>query len=85
MFVILTTVTIQELTTPKLSRGRGAWLSVVAGSRDVGQSRSMDDGYTDTGLGQSPGCTPVSGFMREGPHTSTPGSDTHALTTSQTW
>ena len=53
--------------------------SNIAESRDVGHSKSIIDGCGDTGLGQSPGCTPVSWFMGEGPHTSTPGSDVDAI------
>ena len=60
-------------------KGRGVWLSDTADSRDVGHSKFTPDGCADTGLGQSPGCTRVSGLMREGPHTSTPGSDVDAI------
>ena len=45
----------------------------------MGHSKTVPDRFTDTGLGQSPIVTPGSGFMREGPHTSTPGSDVDAM------
>ena len=70
---------MDKLVSPMLPKGRGAWLSHVANSRDVGHSKFMFDGCADTGLGQSPDCTPVNQFMREGPHTSTPGSDVDAI------
>ena len=62
-----------------LPKGRGAWLSQIADSRAVGRSKFVFDDCADTGLGQSPGSTPVTGPMRAGPHTSTPGSDIDAV------
>lgn len=70
---------MDRFASPSLPKGRGEWLSVIAGSRDVGHSKLTPDGYEDTGLGQSPGCTPPSGFMRGVRHTSTPGSDVDAI------
>lgn len=66
-------------TTPTLPKGRGIWLSDMADSRVVGRSMFTPEGCTGTGLSQSPGCTPVSGVMREGPLTSTPSSDVDAI------
>ncbi|XP_075932775.1 uncharacterized protein LOC142932666 [Anarhichas minor] len=70
---------MDEFASPRLPKGRGVWLSHIAGSRDVGHSKLTRDSCEDTGLGQSPGSTPVSGLMRDGPLTSTPGSDLDAI------
>lgn len=64
---------------PSLPKGRGAWLSEIADSRAVGRSKFVSDDCADAGLGQSLGSTPVTGPMRVGPHTSTPGSDIDAI------
>lgn len=60
---------------PTLPKGRGVWFSNIADSRAVGHSKFTPDGCAESGLGLSPGCTPVGGIMREGPLTSTPRSD----------
>lgn len=70
---------MDKFVSPQLPKGRGVWFSDIADSRGVGHSKSIFDDCTDTGLGQSPGCTPVSGFRRDGPHTSTPSSDVDAI------
>lgn len=68
-----------SFSSPILPKGRGAWLSNLASSREVGHSTAKPDGYADTGLGQSPGYTPARESVREGPYTSTPGSDVEAI------
>lgn len=68
---------MDEFASPSLPKGRGTWLSYVADSRDVGHSKVTPDNR-DTGLGQSPDCTPVGGLMR-GPLTSTPSSDADVI------
>lgn len=60
---------------PSLPRGRGRLHGDIADGGYVGHLKFTSDCCSDTGLGQSPVRTPVSGFTREGPHTSTPGSD----------
>lgn len=70
---------MDNFVTPRLPKGRGVWLSRLAGSRDVGHSEFISDRYANTGLGQSPGCTPVSGSIREGPQTSIPSRDVDAI------
>lgn len=80
---------VDAFASPVLSKGRGGWLSggtdsnIVVGRFDVGggvgRSQFMADSGRGTGLGQSPGCTPVGRFMGEGPHTSTPSSDSDAI------
>lgn len=64
---------------PTLPKGRGVWFSDIADSRAVGNSKLTPDSCVDTGLGQSPGHTPVRELMREGPLTSTPHSDVDAI------
>ena len=68
---------MDEFASPTLPKGRGVWLSHIAGSRNVGFSK-LTPGNCDTGLGQSPDCTPVGGLMR-GPPTSTPNSDVDVM------
>jgi len=70
---------MDRFASPNLPKGRGALLYDTTNSRDVGHSKCKNDGYTDTGLGQSPGCTPVSGYFRDGPQTSTPSSDSDVI------
>lgn len=63
----------------QLPKGRGTWLNCVVDSRDVRHSKPIADDDTDTGLGHSPSCTPVSGFKREYLRTSTPATDVDAM------
>lgn len=66
---------MDRFASPKLPKGRGVWLSDIVDSGAVGHSKIIPDGCADKGLSQSPGYTPV----REGPHTSTPGSDVNTI------
>lgn len=70
---------MDKFASPTLPKGRGVWFGDIADSGVVGHSMFMSDRCADTGLGQSPSCTPVSGIMKEGPQTSTPSSDIDAI------
>ena len=70
---------MDDFSSPFLPKGRGAWISAINNSRDLGRATAMPDGYADTGLGQSPSYTPTSVPTGGGPHTSTPGSDVDAI------
>lgn len=72
-------ITMDTFGSPSLPKGRGAWLHDNTNSRDVGHSKCINVGNRDTGLGQSPECTPVSGYLRDGPYTSTPSSDVDVI------
>ena len=51
---------MDDLSSPILPKGRGAWISAIINSREAECSKAVPDGYADTGLGQSPSYTPTS-------------------------
>lgn len=70
---------MDRFASPTLPKGRGVWFRDIADSGAVGHSKFTPDGCAETGLGLSPGCSPVAGLMREGPLSSTARSDVDVI------
>lgn len=68
-----------NFSSPQLPKGRGARLSYIADSRDLGHSKLQSEGYGNVGFSNSPGFMSSSGFTRENIHTSTPSSNNDAI------